>query len=126
MRLAFIRRARQHGRESRATPAIDLYPGTCGRARLARDCMCHQNLCLPKTAATETVRRGRVARGRMAAHDDGNQASLNFFFSTPWLITTARSLPTAFITVTSRCAGAFIRNSSLEYSSSFDGMVASA
>ena len=41
-------------------------------------------------------------------------ASENFFFSTPWFITTARSRPTAFITVTRRCAGALIRKSSLE------------
>ena len=38
----------------------------------------------------------------------------NLFFSTPWSMTTARSRPTAFITVTRRCAGAFISISSLE------------
>ena len=41
-------------------------------------------------------------------------ASLNFFCSTPWPITTARSRPTAFIVVTNRCDGAFSRNSSFE------------
>src|SRR5437899_5194394 len=52
--------------------------------------------------------------------------SANFFCSTAWLITTATSRPTAFITVTRRCAGALIRKSSFEYNSSFDGIVASA
>lgn len=40
--------------------------------------------------------------------------SVNLFFSTPWLMTTARFLPTALITVAKRVAGELMRNNSLE------------
>src|SRR5205807_7860786 len=52
-------------------------------------------------------------------------ASLNFFCCTAWSITTARLRGTAWMAVARRWAGALIRNSSFESSSSLDGRVAS-
>ena len=54
------------------------------------------------------------AASAAGAASTGAGAPPNLFFSTPWLMTTARSRPTAFITVTRRCAGAVIRKSSFE------------
>src|SRR6185312_7488876 len=67
-----------------------------------------------------------AASGAAASAAGAASPPLNFFLSTPWPMTTATSRPTAFITVTKRCDGALMRNKSFEYSSSFEGMVASA
>src|ERR1017187_7560248 len=50
----------------------------------------------------------------------------NLPFSAAWLMTTAKSRPAALITVTRRCAGDWMRKSSLEKSSCLPGRVARA
>src|SRR5260370_51152 len=73
----------------------------------------------PRRGAAGNHHPGLHSRAVQITGDDARRstrgsASLNFFCSTPWLTTTARFRPTAFIAVTRRCDGAFNKNSSFE------------